>query len=197
MRKRVCGFILILGLGLIFSHPVFAQDEFPRFEVGAGYSYVRAHFTTVVTDGTDPSFSLNFNGGSGEVAYNVTNWLGIVGDIGGYTTNSTPSLNGVRFNVNTNVISYMFGPRINFRQFGRVTPFVNGLFGGARLADSFVNTGSENAFAMAAGGGLDIKMSEHIYIRPVQAEYFMTTFKDLNNNRQNNFRYSAGIVLKF
>lgn len=197
MNKWVCGFFVILGLALAFSHPVFAQ-EFPRFEFGAGYSYVRANVnTTNLVTGTDPSVGLNFNGGSGEAAFNINHWLGIVGDIGGYTTDSTPRVNGVPFHVNTNIISYMFGPRVSFRQFGRITPFVNGLFGGARLADSIVSTGSENKFAMAAGGGLDIKMSPHIYIRPVQAEYFMTTFKDLNNNRQNNFRYSAGIVLKF
>ena len=164
-------------------------QDFPRFEVGAGYSYVRANFSTTNVDtGTDPTIGINFNGGSGQVAYDFNHWLGAVAEIGGYTTNSNHALNGVPFH---------FGPRVSFRQFGRITPFVHGLFGGARLADSFVNTGSENKFAMALGGRLDIKMSPHIYIRPVQAEYFRATFKDLNNNRQNNFRYSAGIVLKF
>jgi opacity protein-like surface antigen len=196
MRNWMCALLVFFGLAV--ASPAFAQEEFPRFEVGAGYSFVRANFSTTNVDtGADPTVGINFNGGSGEAAFNVNHWLGVVGDIGGYTTNSNPRVNGTAFHVNTNVISYMFGPRINFRQFGRVTPFVDALFGGARLADSFVHSGSENAFAMAAGGGLDIKMSPHIHIRPVQAEYFMTTFKDLNNNRQNNFRYSAGIVLKF
>lgn len=195
MRNLMCGLVVFFGLAL--AHPAFAQDDFPRFEVGAGYSYVRANVNTTVAPTGDPSFGLNFNGGSGEAAFNINHWLGVVGDIGGYTTNSTPTINGVPFNVNTNVISYMFGPRVSFRQFGRITPFVDALFGGARLADSFVTTGSDNEFAMAAGGGLDFKMTPHIYIRPVQAEYFMTTFKDFNNNRQNNFRYSAGIVVKF
>jgi hypothetical protein len=34
-------------------------------------------------------------------------------------------------------------------------------------------------------------------VRPVQAEYFLTKFPDGDNNRQNNFRYSAGIVYRF
>jgi opacity protein-like surface antigen len=194
----MCALILFSGLAVVSS--AFAQEDFPRFEVGAGYSYVRANVNTTVTTtggGTDPSVGLNFNGGSGEAAFNINHWLGVVGEIGGYSTDSTPTVNGAPFHVNTNVISYLFGPRVSFRQFGRITPFFDALFGGARLADSFVTTGSDTEFAMAAGGGLDLKMSPHIYLRPLQAEYFMTTFKDLNNNRQNNFRYSAGIVLKF
>jgi len=34
-------------------------------------------------------------------------------------------------------------------------------------------------------------------IRPAQAEYFLTKFFDGNNNRQNNFLFSTGIVLRF
>lgn len=196
MRNWMCGLTVFFALAL--AQPVFAQEDFPRFEIGAGYSYVRANVnTTNLVTGTDPSVGLNFNGGSAEAVFNINHWLGVVGDFGGYATNSTPTVNGVAFPVDTNVISYMAGPRVSFRQFGKITPFVHGLFGGARIADSFVTGGSQNKFAMALGGGLDYKLTTHISIRPVQAEYFMTTFSDLNNNRQNNFRYSAGIVLKF
>jgi len=50
---------------------------------------------------------------------------------------------------------------------------------------------------MTAGGGVDFRISEHFAIRPVQAEYFLTQFTDGANNRQNNFRYSAGIAFRF
>ena len=50
---------------------------------------------------------------------------------------------------------------------------------------------------MTAGGGLDFKVMDHISVRSIQAEYFMTTFSDLNNNRQNNFRFTAAVVVKF
>lgn len=49
---------------------------------------------------------------------------------------------------------------------------------------------------MTAGGGIDIRVSRLIAVRPVQAEYFLTKFFDGNNNRQNNFRFGAGIVLR-
>ncbi len=50
---------------------------------------------------------------------------------------------------------------------------------------------------MTVGGGLDIKVSRIISIRPFQAEYFLTKFSDGLNNRQNNFRFGSGIVFRF
>jgi hypothetical protein len=57
-------------------------------------------------------------------------------------------------------------------------------------------TGTENNFAMAAGGGIDFKLSRHVSVRPIQAEYFMTKIPDGLNNRQDNLRIGAGIVLR-
>jgi hypothetical protein len=50
---------------------------------------------------------------------------------------------------------------------------------------------------MTAGGGIDVKVSEHFSVRPVQAEYSLTRIPDGLNNRQNNFRFGAGIVFRF
>jgi peptidoglycan-associated lipoprotein len=50
---------------------------------------------------------------------------------------------------------------------------------------------------MAAGGGMDFKLSKLISIRPIQAEYYLTKFPDGLNNRQNNFRLSSGVVFRF
>jgi len=74
-----------------------------------------------------------------------------------------------------------------------VTPFAQVLFGGARSID----TSPENAFAMTASRGVDFKISEDFAVRPVQVEYFRTSFTDGASNRQNNFRYSAGIIFLF
>jgi hypothetical protein len=64
-------------------------------------------------------------------------------------------------------------------------------------ASDAIVLGSKFAFATAAGGGIDVRVSRHFAVRPVQAEYFLTKFRDGANNRQNNFRYSAGIVFRF
>jgi len=52
------------------------------------------------------------------------------------------------------------------------------------------------AFGMTAGGRIDLRVSRYFAIRPAQAEYLMTKFPDGANDRQNNFRFGAGIVLR-
>ncbi len=203
---------LLCGAVLLFAGMASAQDQnqnSPKVEAFGGYSYLRV---------SDQGSSANFNGGSGSLSYNLTPWLGVVGDFGGYHWSS----NGV----DANVVTYMGGPKIAYRS-GRITPFVQALFGGAHLSgsanqqcslavvrgqsngccDSAVVRGqisgcgfgsaSENAFAMALGGGLDWNATPHIGIRLVQAEYLMTMFNDGANNRQNNARVSAGVVLRW
>ena len=46
----------------------------------------------------------------------------------------------------------------------------------------------------AAGGGLDVKWTDRISVRLVQADYLGTRYGDAT---QNNFRLSAGIVFHF
>lgn len=188
MRKCVYAFLAVMVLAL--AVPAMAQDDTPKVEAFAGYSFVHA----TINPGAGTTYGYNFNGGSGQLAYNLTHMFGIVGDFGGYVTDS--SSHGV--NLNTNVISYMFGPRVSFRSSGsRIVPFGQFLLGGARLANGYISGNSVNNFALAVGGGVDFKLTPHIYVRPVQAEYFLTTFNDGNNDKQNNFRYSAGVVLAF
>jgi hypothetical protein len=50
---------------------------------------------------------------------------------------------------------------------------------------------------MTAGGGIDVKVSKRVSIRPLQAEYFLTKIPDGLSKRQNNFRFGAGIVFPF
>ncbi len=178
MRKSFWALALLAILA--FALPARAQDATPKAELYAGYDYVRANYL-----GT----SFNFNGGSGQFAYNANDWLGIVGDLGGYYTS---------YGFHAGLFSYLFGPRINFRGHGlrghgKMTPFAQVLFGGARSIDN----SPLNSFAVTAGGGVEYKISEHFAIRPVQAEYLLTKFMDGATNRQNSFRYSAGIVFRF
>lgn len=111
-----------------------------------------------------------------------------MGDLAGYAV----SRNGY---ATAHQVSYLFGPRINFRR-GKFTPFAQVLLGAVWASDAIV-LGSKTAFGMTAGGGIDFTVSRHFAIRPVQAEYFLTKFPDGLNNRQNNFRYSAGIAFRF
>jgi opacity protein-like surface antigen len=180
--------MLLLGL-FATAPPIKAQEQPAKFEVYGGYYYARFDVNDNVS-GVENNQTFNGNGGGGQFVYNANKWLGVVGDLAGYGANSTA--NGTLVG---GALTYLFGPRANFRH-GKVTPFAQTLFGGIRTTDGIVQYGSENNFAMTAGGGIDFKVSRHVSIRPVQAEYFMTKIPDGLNNRQNNLRIGTGIVFR-
>ncbi len=201
MKKVVC----VLTIVLLCSLATFAQDV-PKAEWFLGYNYVRINSTTKV-----PSYSSN--GGSSQLVYNFNKYIGGVFDIGGYH-------NGVisGYSIDNTMLSYLWGPRVNVRT-GRVTPYLNILFGGIWFGASTVKSlapctgtgcgpatttgraaGSANAFAMAVGGGLDIKINKHASFRPIGLDYFLTRLKNpalQDDHNQNNLRYSAGINFLF
>ena len=50
---------------------------------------------------------------------------------------------------------------------------------GGNLPDSRQRSGvNNNSFAMAVGGGFDIRLSKHFSFRPFQMDYLFTDFKD-------------------
>src|SRR5580692_12969583 len=70
---RILTAVLVISVCALLAG---AQDETPKVELYGGYDYVRV---------SDLGDSYNFNGGSGQFAYNANRWLGLVGDFGGYT----------------------------------------------------------------------------------------------------------------
>jgi hypothetical protein len=76
-----------------------------------------------------------------------------------------------------------------------VTPFAQVLAGGIATSAGIGMIGWQNNFAMSAGGGIDLRLSRHLSVRPLQAEYLMTRLPDGLHNQQNNFRFSAGLSL--
>lgn len=179
---------VVFLFGAISAAPaVRAQDDLSKLELSGGYNYVRFNINAKVS-GQPPSQTFNGNGGGGELMCNVNSWLGVLGDVSGtWATNSTSQ--GA-------ALPYLFGPRLSLRR-GVITPFVQVLFGGVLTSSGIEQIGWQSHFAMTAGGGIDLKISKHFSIRPVQAEYFLTKIPDGLNNRQNNFRFGAGIVFRF
>jgi opacity protein-like surface antigen len=185
MRNPLALVLLLASLGSV--PPAMAQEETSKLDLYGGYDYVRYNANPRVNN-LPPSESFNANGLSGQIAYNANSWLGLAGELSGY------ALARKGF-ATTHQISYLFGPRINLRH-GKITPFAQVLLGRVWAEDG-ITFGSVTAFGMTAGGGIDLRVSRHIAIRPAQGEYFLTKFFDGNNNRQNNFRFGAGIVLRF
>lgn len=181
--------------------------RYPRAELFLGYSYVR-----VMPTMSDGNRLLWLNGGSTSLALNLNRYLGVVFDFGGMDDSKIRLNNGSNalFDSSGTVFTYLGGPRVSFRNRGRLTPFVQALFGAAHagqvtlsgncMAQGCAPLPSETDFAMTAGGGLDVRISHHFALRLVQAEYLMTNFKDINSGKnamQNDMRLSTGIVFRF
>jgi hypothetical protein len=212
MRRNV----FLLAVILAFGSAAFAED-FPKVEVAVDYSYARfSPSHAYISD----SFSLN--GGGGSVDYNLTKYIGLKGDFQGYGSNtknfSIPAGVGpcpaggspCTGNIQGNLFTYQFGPQVGIRT-GKFRPFGHLLFGGAHSngganlykAEGSVGTRpSNNAFAMAFGGGLDIAInhSGSIAFRPGEFDYLWTNFNlgsRFKQTGQSNFQYKAGIVFSF
>jgi len=173
----------------LFGVAAHGQETAPRLEVFAGYSYLQGNTGVRGADG------FHLHGGSASAAYNVNNWLSGVADFGGYSNG-----NLFRTGASGTISTYLFGPRVSYRHYRKITPFGQVLFGTAHTNSStFATTRSQNAFAMIVGGGVDYKLLDHVSIRPVQADYLMSRFSvgTLGSQTQNNVRLSTGFVVRF
>ena len=166
MKKLIIQFLVLS----VFAIPSRAQSV----DVSVGYSYLRL----------GGSNGLNQNGVSGSVAYNLHDWLGIVGDFGGY--HASPS------GVSVNTYTYLFGPRLTLRNPTKFNPFGQVLLGGSRITVGS-GGGSSNQFAYSLGGGVDIGLLPHLAFRP-QVDYVGLNTSPSHTNCT---RVSAGLVVHF
>ncbi len=181
--------VSLLAVPLFFGVATQAQENNPKVDIFAGYSYVRLNPSTAGAR----SFSLN--GGSGSVAYNVNGWLSGVADFGGYTNG-----NILGSNASGTLSTYLFGPRVSYRHYRRITPFGEALFGVARASARVSGaSATDNAFSTAIGVGVDYKLSDHFAVRPLKVDYLISRFNETGTSAltQNNLRASTGIVIRF
>jgi opacity protein-like surface antigen len=179
MRK----FMGIIALVAAAALPVRAQKT-PEVEIMGGYSYLRADM-----GGAD----LGIHGWRTSLTHNTHSWLGGTADISGYYTQVTPASGPP--DVNVNCYLFLFGPQFSYRKNPSFTPFTHVLLGAMRASQGYLGISqSKTDFAAAFGGGVDFKIHKHVALRVVQADYIYTSYL---NQRQNNLRLSAGIVLRF
>ena len=136
------------------------------------------------------------NGGSGWIGFNFTHSVGIVGEI---ASQHASNISGT--GVGLTLTSFLAGPRYTWNRAGRFAPFAQTLIGGVHAGGELAPgssglTGSANAFAMTAGGGLDIGLTRHIALRALEADYYLTRFDNGVNDHQNNLRIAAGVILR-
>ena len=206
MSKLYAVFVVLIVLSLGASAQDASQDA-PRVEIFTGYSvnHVSFPFSTKFDLGNVHG---NLQGWNFSAAVTTHKWLALAADFGGYYGTATgfeafKPPNCVLCTTNfggtlRSVHTFVAGPQIFHRQ-GGVTIFAHSLFGGAstklELTDgvSPITPQTDTSFAMVLGGGADFKISPHVALR-AQPGYLMTS---VVGTRQNNLRFSAGLVFGF
>lgn len=196
-------FVFLVSFLLIFSPVVSGQT---KEDVYLGYSFVSSGLTigSCCFSGSVGSAStgrVSLNGWEASASVRLFHWLRAIGDVGGgYGTVPvvfSSILGSGKVNVNTNLHTYLFGPRASV-SVGRLRPFGQALFGLAHQsvsANAFItNVGQrDNAFALDLGGGIDVRLVSIAAWR-VHADYLQTKVFD---STQHDPRISTGIVLRF
>lgn len=177
MRKTFC----VMAIMALLALPLFAQDH-PKADVFGGYQYTRINPGHGIT-------GENFNGWNAAVTGWINGNFGVTGDISGaYKTVDTVKVRQYHF---------LFGPTIASHSNEKFVPFAHALFGAAHCTTDagpcFTDTTSNTAFALALGGGLDVG-SRNVAVRVGQFDYLLTKFA---SDKQNDFRFSAGVVFRF
>jgi opacity protein-like surface antigen len=190
MRKIALRLALYMLLGAANAGAQGVVRSEPRTEIFAGYNYMRA------SSAVDIGFDLH--GGNISAAVNVNRWLGFAGEVAYASTKNVPPAG-----FSLNIISYMFGPRVSYRERDRITLFAHNLVGVGHAGGSLYTAGfqqgtapptAQNAFAMALGAGLDVNLSRSWAIRTFQTDWLYTTFPNGSGNHQHSFRLATGIV---
>jgi opacity protein-like surface antigen len=169
-----------------------SSDHAPSYELYGGYSYVFRAFDDTQTN----PFSGGMNGWDASLRVPVPvfgRWLGIKGDVSGSYRNDAP-------NFNPHSYFFLAGPQVSMH-FGRSTLFVHGLVGSSHLnQDAIPSLKSNNTFAMAAGGGLDVGLSRAWAWR-ITGDFYNTNFQSndatVHGIVNSNGRISTGPVLRF
>jgi len=137
-------------------------------------------------------------GGVGGFSVPVWGNFSAVVEVGGNITDHIPG-----FNTGLSLFYGMGGLRLRVANHTRFQPFGQALFGGVHGFDGYfpapvgkLPTSYDTSYAYTLGGGVDIAVSKHVWIRAVQADYFYSGLRNLQGNRQNQVRLGAGVLFR-
>lgn len=194
-RLSFASFVTALVIALFLAPlAAVAQDENgPKVEIFAGYSWYNPGGNHVLLNyqpgGVNPVFGTykSIPGGWGEATtFRINKYLGVTADFGGHYSDQL------------HASTFLFGPQLKLMKGEQFSPFFEALFGLERLAPHTTNP--NNAFAIAAGGGLDMNLSKRFGWRVLQGDYMYTTYRDkavVGTSRLDGARVQSGLLLKF
>lgn len=222
--KKVKPTMMLMFLSLFFCvSSINAQnsEEINRVEFFGGFSHNRVD-TGLESEDLGTEFNNSFgkrlgtNGVNLSLTGNVSKYFGLKFDFSTHGKSDNVTFDGDQFKTKYRINQFLGGIQIknNKKDGPRVKPFFHALAGVARqsitlespaLVDVFDESSfkvSENNFALAVGGGIDIRASKRVDIRVFQVDYNPTYVKgrefddfDLDGKLQNNVRFSFGIVI--
>ncbi len=193
-RTNILLAIFLAAVFALTSAPSAHAQENPKWEIFAGYTYM--HSNIIITNA-----GFNLNGGSGSVAYHLTDWFALVGelDVDSFRRCHRQALHphhlhlrfrSARFLAQSHAPNSLRTSSVRRRPRWRLA-----LHEFARRRALAI--GSSNDFNFTAGGGVDWKVNHRFTVRLAQAEYLHTQFANAVNNSENSFRLSTGVVFTF
>jgi opacity protein-like surface antigen len=168
MRPTAFRVLLLAAMIAAGNVAASAQDaDTPKADLFVGYSPV---FFAVDTH-ADATHGFTVSGTG-----NVNHWFGLTGEVSGHYTGG----DAAHF--------LLGGPKFTLRSSkSRVEPYAHALAGAAL----FNSTGR---FAIAVGGGVDVRVTDGISIRAIQADY-APVFS--SGDVLHNVRLATGVVFRF
>ena len=207
---------LLLCSTLVVSAQNTKPDEYPKVEVFVGYSALGEANGRGISLAPNGSLPANYNAEAGfetSVIRNLSKHFGIKGDFSAHFNNESAS--GLLtfcnpgcttatqdFQLKTRVYNFLAGPEFKARNSTRFTPFAHVLGGVAHTSATFTTPGptfnlllkkSDNSFAMALGGGLDIRASKRVSFRALM-DYNPVFVHDSASGRRDFVRFSLGVL---
>ncbi len=187
----------------MFATKAAAQDQpAPKWELYGGYSFFYPHADI---HGQLPGALLPFPGtrlesnprGAGaSLTYNFNHWFGLTLDASTHWGSGEATF--ARRIDDAAFSNLSFGPKITFRH-EHFSPFLEVLVGDHRLMpDAFHDI---DKLGVMFGGGIDVKLSRHVALRLIRADYVFSSYRyappTVSNTDINGVRLQAGLNFMF
>ena len=210
---------MMLAFGLLVFTAMFAaaqtaSSDYKKAEGYVGYSNGQVD-TGIDTGNSVNAFfrdRANFNGVNVSGVYNFGRYFGAKGDFSATYNNTTFNQNfgagqTVSFDTKNSLYNFVGGVQVKDNsKSGSFKPFAHAMVGGANARSKVKNvtctstatcgvsegeTFSDTGLSGVFGGGIDLRLNNHIQIRAIQVDYNPVR---LSGTWDNNLRLGAGIV---
>ena len=215
MRLALCTALVLCSALLCLAQSP-KPDEYPKFEIFGGYSGLGENQKPISINGIIVPHGYAAPAGvETSLIRNFNRYVGLKADFSAHFNDETGPGNVIVCNpacttatqtvqFRSRVYNFLAGPELKARNHTRFTPFAHVLGGVAHTSANFTTPGptfnlslekSDNSFAMALGGGLDIRASKRVSFRGMM-DYNPVFANDSTGGRRDFIRLSLGILFR-